>query len=121
MTVHALAEPAAEPDPNVEELRQMLAGLEKQFALEEPPQEVSYTKPERVVVKRAMPDREILAAMAGLGAVLTVRIMLAAAMVGAFALFYQAVQSSEIMPLLVAATYAVLICGPLVWLSTKRT
>lgn len=76
--------------------------------------------PERVIVKRAMPDKEILAAMAGLGALLVVRLMLLLAAVGAFALAYMAMNQPTWMALAVLGTYALTIVGPLVWLSTRR-
>lgn len=75
----------------------------------------------RVVIKRAMPDREILAAMSGLGAVLAVRLMLALAAVGAFFLAWQAMSQPSIMGICVLVAYAVTTVVPLTYLSTKRT
>lgn len=80
-----------------------------------PPQEP------RVVVRRAMPDREILAAMNGLGALLAVRVMLAACVSGAFVLAYLAMQRPSIMAITVLVAYALTTVGPLTYLSTKRT
>lgn len=75
----------------------------------------------RVVVRRAMPDREILAAMNGLGALLAVRVMLAAAVSGAFVLAYLAMKTPSIMAISVLVAYALTTVGPLTYLSTKRT
>lgn len=73
------------------------------------------------VIKRVLPDREILTAMTGLGAILTVRLMLAAAVGGAFLLAYQAMQSPSLMAIEVLVAYAVTTVAPLTFLSTKRT
>lgn len=76
----------------------------------------------QVVVKRVMPDREILAALNGLGAVLAVRMMLLLAVVGAFALAWQAMSGgAAIAAIWILGVYAVTIVAPLVWLSTQRT
>ena len=75
----------------------------------------------KVVVKRAMPDREILAALNGLGAVLAVRLMLALAVVGAFFLAWTAMMSPSVMTVVVLVAYALTTVGPLTYLSTKRT
>lgn len=75
----------------------------------------------RVVVRRAMPDREILTAMTGLGALLAVRVMLAAAVSGAFVLAYLAMKTPSIMAITVLVAYAMTTVGPLTYLSTKRT
>lgn len=75
----------------------------------------------RVVVKRAMPDREILAAMNGLGAVLVVRVMLALAVVGSFGLAYLAMGKPSGMAISVLIAYALSTILPLTYLSTKRT
>lgn len=75
----------------------------------------------RTVVKRAMPDREILAAMNGLGALLAVRLMLALAVIGAFYLAWMAMTKPSLMAISVLAAYAITTVGPLTYLSTKRT
>lgn len=75
----------------------------------------------RVVVKRVMPDREILAVMSSIGSILAVRLILALAVVGAFALAYMAVTSPAVHALWVLVAYAVTVIFPLVYLSTKRT
>lgn len=121
MTVRAIAEEFEEVAPptglSEDDVAQAWRKLESLAAVQE---RIAPEAP-KVIIKRAMPDREILAAMSGLGAVLAVRVMLALSIAGAFVLFYSAVTNPDIMRLAVAAAYAVLICGPLVWLSTKRT
>lgn len=92
----------------------------KEMADAAPPAPLPEPAP-RVVVKRAMPDREILAAMNGLGAVLAVRLMLALAVLGAFTLAYLAMEKASVMAICVLAAYALTTVGPLTYLSTKRT
>ncbi len=75
---------------------------------------------ERVVVRRVLPDREILAAMNGLGAILAVRLMLALAVCGAFVLAYTAMPKPDSMALWMLGIYGVVVIAPLAWLSTKR-
>lgn len=77
------------------------------------------TEPQ-VVVKRVMPDREILAAMTGLGSLLAVRLILALSVVGAFSLAYIAITSPSPNGLFVLLAYAVTVIFPLVYLSAKR-
>lgn len=77
--------------------------------------------PPKVVIRRAMPDREILAAMNGLGALLAVRLMLALAVAGAFVLAYLAMRTPSVMAISVLVSYALTTVGPLTYLSTKRT
>jgi hypothetical protein len=77
--------------------------------------------PPRVIVRRALPDREILGAMAGLGSVLAVRLMLLMAVVGAFALAWQAMPSPSLTAICLVLAYAATVVLPLVWLATKRT
>lgn len=120
-TVRVLSETAEAPSEgetpgvDMENLEALFSKLALDRGLTPPP------PVERVVVKRAMPDREILTAMAGLGAVLAVRLMLLLAAIGAFALAYMAMAAPTWMALAVLGTYAVTIVGPLVWLSTVRT
>lgn len=105
--VQAISEftPEVEAEENpLEQLRQFV----------EPPQE-------RVVVKRVMPDREILAAMTGLGSLLAVRLILALAVVGAFILAFLAMSSTNAMAIWVLLAYAATVILPLTYLSTKRT
>lgn len=91
-----------------------LAQLQRFAGLDEP-------ESPRVVVKRAMPDREILAAMTGLGSLLAVRLILALAVVGAFVLAYMAMRDPRPVGLWVLVAYAATVIFPLVYLSTKRT
>lgn len=74
----------------------------------------------KVIVKRAMPDREILAAMSGLGAVLAVRMMLTLAVIGGWWLAFMAMGAPSIMGISVLVAYALTTVGPLTYLSTKR-
>lgn len=101
------------------ELRAAWAKLEA--SAREPDPAMARPAPERVVVKRAMPDKEILAAMSGLGAVLAVRLMLALAVVGAFALAYLAMSKPTVIAICVLGAYAAATVLPLTYLSTKRT
>lgn len=103
-----MEEPAAAEDDPMARL-QRLAGA---YEAEERP---------RVVVKRAMPDKEVLAVMSGLGALLAVRLILALAVIGAFVLAYLATQSPARHGLWILVAYAVTVIFPLVYLSTKRT
>lgn len=127
MVVRVVAE-EMEPDPaegqfppgvSQEDLEAAFAKLAQDMGLTAQP-EAKPTPLERIVVKRAMPDKEILAAMAGLGAVLVVRLMLLLAVVGGFALAWQAMQSPTIPAIGLVSIWAVLFVGPLTWLSTKR-
>lgn len=75
----------------------------------------------RVVVKRVLPDREILGVMAGLGAVLTVRLMLLAAVLGAAFLAWLTLSGTPTgWGFATLLGYTITVIGPLVWLSTQR-
>lgn len=121
MGVQLVGETVEQEQPNgwtPEDLRDAYARLE---ALAGAPIPASEPAAPRVIVKRALPDREILSAMAGLGSVLAVRLMLLLAVVGAFLLAYLAMTGTNTMGLYVLVAYALTIVAPLVWLSTKRT
>lgn len=74
----------------------------------------------KVVVKRVFPDREMLGAMSALGTMLTVRLLLAAAVFGVFLLSWQVLPDPSPNALWLLGGICILIIGPLIWLATKR-
>lgn len=129
MTVHLLTDPP-EADPGAPLLDETTRRLIESFdglvgpGSATPPVEPAIAAPApppRVVIKRALPDKEILAAMSGLGAVLVVRVLLAAVQGGAFWLAWRAMDKPSIMSIVVLVTYALTAVAPLTYLSTKRT
>lgn len=73
----------------------------------------------RVVVKRVMPDHEMLQVLTMLGNILAVRLMLLLSVVGAFALAWKAMDKPGTIWVLIA--FAMLVVSPLTWLSQRRS
>lgn len=117
MTTHVLEETLEDAIAMPPELAEALARFQEAHNPEPPAPPPPKT---RVVVKRALPDREILTAMAGLATILTMRSMLLAAGIGAFVLATRAMSSGDPMSLAVLGVYCLAVLGPMVWLSTKR-
>lgn len=75
----------------------------------------------RVVIKRVFPDQETLQILTMLGNVVSVRLMLFAAVLCAGWLAYLAMPSPEPGAIWLLAIFAVLVIGPLTWLAQKRS
>lgn len=119
--------PAPEPRPphldlvTRDDLAKAVAHLEEVGLAAAALQTLPEPEPPKVVIKRVLPEREVLAAMSGLGAVLAVRLMLALAVTGAFVLAYQAMAKPTSMAIFLLCAYAATTVVPLTYLATKRT
>lgn len=109
MTVHLLSEHSEfREDEAVADAMEQL----RQMAEPAPPRV-------RVVTRRALPDREVLTAMSGLASLLSVRLMLMLAVIGAFALAWQAVNDPTTLRIWVLGVYSVVTIAPLAVLSRR--
>jgi hypothetical protein len=108
INVHLVHE-EPEADPSLDAARELFAPA---YAPDAPR--------ERVVVKRVLPDREILHAMNAIGAILLVRVVLAIAVLGAVYLCWTAFPNPSQSAIWMLAVYGATVMAPLVWLSTQR-
>ncbi len=88
--------------------------------IEEPRLRVVPQEP-RTVVKRVMPDAEMLRVLTALSNILVVRLMLLAAVIFAGVLAFLAMPHPEPNAIWLLGVFSVLVLGPLVWLAQRRT
>ena len=120
MSVRVVAETPEYPqdDPAQQQLDTMLSRLSGLSMEPEPPP--APPPAPKVVTKHVLPEKQILQAMNGLGALLAARLMLLLAVIGAFALAWVAIQAPTDRAIWILAVYSAMIVAPLVWLSTRR-
>jgi hypothetical protein len=108
MTVHMLSE-VREPDPDAEEALRRL-----QLMAEAGPPPAP-----QVVVKRIMPEKEVLQVMTAMGSLLTMRLMLLLAVIGAFILAWTAIGEPNELRIWILGVYSLVTVAPLALLSRR--